>query len=50
MQAVMRPYDVQDLMNDRRGTGVSSAVNSAYGKPFYYQLSRNIRLGLKFTF
>ncbi|HSS95626.1 MAG TPA: hypothetical protein VLK33_01275, partial [Terriglobales bacterium] len=48
--AVMQPYNVQDLLNNRRGTGVSSAVNSSYGKPIYYQLSRNIRLGLKFTF
>ena len=55
--AAMQPYDVRALMNDRRGscgsatTGcISSAVNSAYGRPIYYQLSRNIRLGLKFTF
>lgn len=48
--AAMRPYNVQNLMNDRRGSGLSSAVNSAYGKPYYFQLSRNIRLGLKFTF
>jgi hypothetical protein len=53
--AVMRPYNVQALMNDRRsscgtGTCVSSAVNTAYGKPYYFQLARNIRLGLKFTF
>jgi outer membrane receptor protein involved in Fe transport len=48
--SVMRPYDVQALMNDRRGTGVSSAVNSAYGKPYYFQLARSIRLGAKFTF
>jgi len=46
----MRPYNVQALMNDRRGTGVSSALNSAYGKPYYFQLARNIRLGAKFTF
>ena len=25
-------------------------VNSQYGKPYLFQLSRNIRLGLKFTF
>jgi hypothetical protein len=48
--AVMRPYNVQSLMNDRRGTGISSALNSHYGEPFYYQLARNIRLGAKFTF
>jgi hypothetical protein len=48
--AVMRGYNVQSLMNDRRGTGVSSAVNSAYGRPYYFQLARNIRLGVKFSF
>jgi Carboxypeptidase regulatory-like domain len=48
--AAMRPYNVQALMNDRRGTGTSSALNSSYGHPFYYQLARNIRLGAKFTF
>jgi len=25
-------------------------LNSAYRTPVYYQLSRNIRLGVKFTF
>jgi Carboxypeptidase regulatory-like domain/TonB dependent receptor len=48
--SVMRPYNVQNLMNDRRGTGQSSALNSAYGKPYYFQLARTIRLGLKFSF
>jgi hypothetical protein len=48
--AAMRPYNVQNLMNDRRGTGVSSALNSAYGKPYYFQLARTIRLGVKFSF
>jgi hypothetical protein len=48
--SVMRPYNVQAMFNDRRGTGVSSALNSAYGKPYYFQLARTIRLGLKFSF
>ena len=48
--AAMRPYNVQALLNDRRGTGLSSAVNTAYGKPYYYQLARSMRLGVKFTF
>jgi hypothetical protein len=48
--SVMRPYNVQNLMNDRRGSGVSSALNSAYGKPYYFQLARQIRLGVKFSF
>jgi hypothetical protein len=46
----MRPYDVQALMNDRRGSGLSSAVNTAYGRPYYFQLARQIRIGAKFTF
>jgi hypothetical protein len=25
-------------------------INSEYGKPYLYQLSRNIRLGIHFTF
>ncbi|MGH9512495.1 MAG: carboxypeptidase regulatory-like domain-containing protein [Terriglobales bacterium] len=48
--AAMQPYNVQALLNDRRGTGTSSALNTAYGKPYYYQLARTIRLGLKFSF
>jgi Carboxypeptidase regulatory-like domain len=48
--SAMRPYNVQNLLNDRRGTGISSAVNSAYGKPYYFQLARTIRLGVKFSF
>jgi hypothetical protein len=48
--AAMRPYDVQAIMNDRRGTGVSTAVNTAYGKPYYFQLARTIRVGAKFSF
>lgn len=48
--AAERPYNVQDQMNNFKGRGVSAAVNSAYHTPIYYQLSRNIRLGVKFTF
>jgi outer membrane receptor protein involved in Fe transport len=54
--AAMRPYDVQALLNDRRSscglsTGCqSTALNTAYGKPYYYQLARTIRLGVKFQF
>ncbi|MGH9514630.1 MAG: carboxypeptidase regulatory-like domain-containing protein [Terriglobales bacterium] len=48
--AAERPYDVQAQFNNRKATGRSLAVNSAYGKPYYFQLARNIRLGLKFTF
>jgi Carboxypeptidase regulatory-like domain/TonB dependent receptor len=44
------PYNVQDQMNNFKGRGVSAALNSSYKTPQYYQLSRNIRLGVKFTF
>ena len=47
--AAMSPYNLQSELN-HSSTGGPLAVNSAYGKPLYYQLSRNIRLGLKFTF
>jgi hypothetical protein len=48
--AAERPYDVQAQLNNQKGHGVSAALNSAYNTPVYYQLSRNIRLGMKFTF
>jgi hypothetical protein len=54
--AAMRPYNVQALLNDRRSscglpTGCqSTGLNSAYGKPYYYQIARTIRLTAKFTF
>jgi len=31
-------------------TGGPLTLSSQYGQPMYFQLSRNIRLGLKFTF
>jgi hypothetical protein len=39
------PYDWKSLLNM---DGIT--LNSQYGKPYLYQLSRNIRLGLRFTF
>jgi len=49
--AVESPYTPQTQMNNFKGNaGRSAALNSQYGNPLYYQLSRNIRLGLKFTF
>ena len=48
---LQRPYNVQDQLNNwKNNAGLSAAVNSQYGRPAYYQLSRNIRLGVKFTF
>jgi hypothetical protein len=48
--AVERPYDVQALLNNFKGRGTTAALSSQYGQPAYYQLARNIRLGVKFTF
>ena len=49
--AAETPYTVQNQINNfKNNTGLSAAVNSQYGRPAYYQLSRNIRLGVKFTF
>ncbi len=46
------PYNWQSALNNMGGntlTGVAT-INSQYGKPYLYQLSRNIRMGVKFTF
>ena len=43
--AYEHPYDWKGLLNT---DGI--ALGSQYGKPHLYQLSRNIRLGLRFTF
>ena len=48
--AAERPYNVQDQLNNFKNRGISAALNSNYGKPQFFQLSRNIRLGVKFTF
>ena len=48
--AVTHPYDVQGQLNNFKDRGVSGALNSAYHTPIYYQLARNIRLGVKFSF
>jgi outer membrane receptor protein involved in Fe transport len=48
--AAERPYSIQNGMNNFLGSGQPIALNSQYGKPQYYQHSRNIRLGVKFTF
>jgi Carboxypeptidase regulatory-like domain len=48
--AAERPYNVQDQMNNFKARGVSSGLNTAYKTPAYFQLSRTIRLGVKFSF
>jgi len=50
--AAEHPYDLAPLLNNAptaAGTGPIT-FNSQYGKPILFQLSRNIRLGLRFTF
>ncbi len=44
------PYNISALMNASASSGGPLTVNSQYGKPYLFQLPRNIRLGLKFTF
>ena len=39
------PYDWKSLLNTN-----AVALNSQYGKPYLFQLTRDIRLALKFTF
>jgi hypothetical protein len=48
--AAERPYDVSTGINNYKGRGYALALNSAYKQPYYYQISRTIRLGVKFTF
>ena len=48
--AAERPYDVQGQLNNFKDRGVSAALNTAYKTPIYYQLSRQLRLGAKFSF
>ena len=60
--AAEHPYDLAPLLNSAptspfcpttsNPTGVCGTitVNGQYGKPILFQLSRNIRLGLRFTF
>ncbi|HEX8814269.1 MAG TPA: TonB-dependent receptor [Terriglobales bacterium] len=60
--AAMSPYNWVGLVNGgtlggtpvvNSNTGATSGImtlNSQYGKPYIYQLSRNIRLGINFSF
>ena len=47
-------YSVAPLLNNSPSNTITGAgpitINSQYGKPYFFQLSRNIRLGLRFTF
>ena len=54
--AYEHPYDWKTLINTScngscfSATGGPITINQQYGKPYLFQLSRNIRLGLRFTF
>jgi hypothetical protein len=48
--AAMSPYSVSGVLNTNNSQNGPITTNSQYGKPMYWQLSRNIRLGAKFTF
>jgi hypothetical protein len=51
---VEHPYNLSAAMNSSLSNAVEPGgpitVNSQYGKPFLFQIGRNIRLGLRFTF
>jgi hypothetical protein len=51
--AAQRPYNLSSVLNSTpysNSTGGPITVNSWYGQPLFFQLARNIRLGVKFTF
>jgi hypothetical protein len=48
--AAMTPYNYLTDMNSSNNLTGPITANSQYGKPYLYQLSRNIRLGAHFTF
>jgi Carboxypeptidase regulatory-like domain len=53
-KAAESPYNVQALLNSGAGVtgtpGGPITVNSLYGKPLYYQLSRNLFMTVQFKF
>ncbi|MFZ1084807.1 MAG: carboxypeptidase regulatory-like domain-containing protein [Terracidiphilus sp.] len=52
--AAMSKYDYTAAMNTGADNGTPNGgpitINGQYGKPYFYQQARNIRLGLHFTF
>jgi hypothetical protein len=49
--AAEHPYNISSSLNSSLSNGGGPiTVSSQYGKPFLFQLSRNIRLELRFTF
>ena len=48
--AAESPYNVQSVLNSGGVSGGPQTINSAYGKPLYYQAPRTIRLTVRFTF
>jgi outer membrane receptor protein involved in Fe transport len=52
-EQIMKPFNLQTALNSFKGTSPMNGVvqtNSAYGKPFYYQAARNMRLEMHFNF
>jgi hypothetical protein len=50
--AAEHAYNLQALLNNAPTSAATGPItlNSQYGKPILFQISRNIRLGLRFTF
>lgn len=48
--AAMSPYNLQTSLNSSLFTAGPQTLFSQYGKPLFYQTSRTIRLGVKFSF
>jgi hypothetical protein len=48
--AAEAPYSISQGLNSSLFTAGPQTLNSQYGKPLYYQQTRTIRLGVKFTF
>jgi hypothetical protein len=46
----MSPYNLQTSLNSSLFTAGPQTLFSQYGKPLFYQTSRTIRLGVKFSF
>ncbi len=48
--AAEAPYNVTNMLSSGGYSGGPQTINSAYGKPLYYQAPRTIRLQVHFTF
>ena len=48
--AAMHPYNLANLLNTDSPTAGPMTINSQYGLPYLWQVSRAIRLGMRFEF